>query len=347
LAPLLPVEEGYVSQEAHDQTERLNGIYPASGCYEIGSTTPLWTAPWGFGMEWFVSEDCRYLVVLNIFGDGQQRGGNGPDWGLKFYDYGKEIRTQHVSDLVDFPGLMPLESSDWHMRWFGDSPDSCTIENGEFVFETSTRESYRFELATGAIVHERRVWRSVIRVASALVTAALFAGVVLVGCAVGKPRALVQSVAASRSKAEPHEHSFDHWLRYRIRTLFALTFVVAAACFATQRWPHVVVFLSPVLAALLVTRATWRLHRRQVSANTTRRRSLVAFGIVLASLLWLGCYVLSAGPVGRMVHWLEAPYDVRMAIGLTFYRPLFWASRFPEFNDCGPVRWYFAAWEGR
>lgn len=343
LAPLLPADDCYVLQEEHDQTERLNNMYPASGCYEVGSTTPLWTAPWGFGIEWFISEDCRYLVALNIFGDGQQRGGSGPDWGLKFYDSGKEIRTHHVSALVDFPALMPLESSDWHNRWFGDSEDSCTIESGQFIFETSTHEYYCFDLATGAIVHEWRMWRAAVKVSAALLTIAIFACVVLVTRErSGNASGLVQGISASQSTVEPPSRATNHRLRYRMRTLFVLTFIVAALCVATQRWPHVVVLLAFIVAAILLTRASLRLRRSQKFKSLIHRRLLIALSLSVAGLAWFGCYILSAGPVVQLINWLDVPDDVRMAIGLTFYRPLSWAP-----DDFWPLKWYFSAWHGR
>lgn len=293
-----------------------------------------------------MSQDCRYLVVLNEFGDGRYQCGGDLDWGLKFYDFGKEIRSYNVAALVDFPALMPETSADWHIRWFGEEEDSCKIEGSHFFFETSTHEYYRFDLATGEILEQRRPWRGVARIASALLAIATFAMVAFARAKTPGSRMLQSIEGRTAELIVRPSRPILHRIRFRMRTLFALIFVVAAVCFTTQRWPHVVLFLSSLFAAVLVTRGTWRFHRGHTSTSTNRRRCLAAFGIVLASLLWLGCYVLSAAPASRMLYTLRAPDDVRVAIGLTFYRPFVWASRFPAFYRCEPVRWYFEAWEG-
>lgn len=45
IAPIVSLEESCLSKEDYERAVKLNSIYPASGCYEVGSTTPLWTVP--------------------------------------------------------------------------------------------------------------------------------------------------------------------------------------------------------------------------------------------------------------------------------------------------------------
>jgi hypothetical protein len=53
-------------------------------------------------------------------------------------------------------------------------------------------------------------------------------------------------------------------------------------------------------------------------------------------------YVLSTSPMMALADSLHAPDDVRMAIGLTVYRPLLWWG--DAFDTVPFLRWYDRAW---
>lgn len=348
LAPVRPVEEGNVTEEEHNRTVMLKNRYPASGCYEIGSTTPLWTAPWDGRECWSVSDDCRHLVRWNVFGDGGYGRGGELTWGLRFYDHGREIKSYDVAELMDFPSLMPETSSDWHYDWIGDTDDNCTIQDGQFVFHTSTHERYRFDLATGAIVEQFRMWRALSRMAIAMVFVAVSGVAVMM---VGKRKRAVagqettEFFTESSRKASVHRSAW--FFSYSLRTLLLVTTAVAILCVTVPRWPHVVLLFSAVSIAIFLTRIASRYRR---SSRSVRRSSWRRLGFVLraaaAGLAWCAVYVLSVAPVLYLVDWLRAPDDVRMAIILTIYRPLHWISLHTSNGIFSPLEWYFRAWRG-
>lgn len=346
LAPLRPIEEGNVTEEEHNRTSRLNTKYPASGCYEIGSTTPLWTAPWDDRDGWSVSDDCRYLVRWNVFGDGGYRRGGERTWGLKFYDYGKEIKSHDVAELMDFPSLMPFTSSDWHYDWIGDIHDNCNIQGGQFLFHTSTHERYRFDLATGEIVEQFRMWRKLSRMATAMVFVAVG------GVAVMMVRKRKRAVAGqetneflAESSRQAAVHHSTRSIRYSVRTLLLITTVVAVLCVTVPRWPHLVLFFSVVSIAIFLTRVASRYRR---SSRLVRGSKWPRIGFTwraaVTVLAWCAVYVLSVGPVIGLADWLRAPVDVRMAIILTIYRPLYWISVHTSHNVFSALEWYFRSW---
>jgi hypothetical protein len=339
-------DEGRIAALPDGQNVDLREAFRASGCYEIGSNTPLWTAPWDNTDGWIVSDDCRYLVRWNVFGDGKYGRGGDLNWGLKFYDNGREIKNYDVAELVDYPSLMPETSSDWHYMWIGDSEDSCTIEGGQFIVETSTHERYRFDLGTGAIVQERRVWRHVARAGIALFTT------VVVGLAVfiirrQKRTSLIQSTVdyLPQNSERSSNHSSKRIFSFSLRTLLLVTSAVAVLCLVVPRWPHIVLLLSTVLIALLCTRAMWRFRRTcNDGGGSGHRRVGFVVRAFATGLSWCCCYVLSVAPVLTLVEWLQAPSDVRMAIILTVYRPLVWISKYVSLDGMLPLDWYFNAW---
>lgn len=87
----------------------LRGTFPFSGLYQVGSIVPIWTVDW-YGEHRLVrlSDDARYVVLINRFGGGGDRFHSSPSWGIRFFDQGKQIANYDVQDLVDFPSLMPF-----------------------------------------------------------------------------------------------------------------------------------------------------------------------------------------------------------------------------------------------
>jgi hypothetical protein len=327
----------------------LRTTFPASGCYESGTTTPLWTAPYEDYEIWVVSDDCRYLVRCNRAG---------PDcydsfpesstiWGLKFYDRGQEIKSYDFTQLVDFPSLMPDSyASEFRYDWIGDDSENLTIRDGQLYFQTSTHERYRFNVATGAIVDQFRMWRTLTNAGIALF---LMAGV---GVAVlmfrkRKRAAAVQGTADCLPKTSQQASACHsaRFLSYSLRTLLLVTTAVAVLCVTVPRWPHVVLLVSAVLIAFLLTRAASRYRRSsRFARGSALRRTGFALRTAAAGLAWCCCYVLSAAPVLSLADWLRAPDDVRMAIILTIYRPLFWISVYISRDVFSPLEWYFKAW---
>lgn len=336
LAPIQSAADQSVTQEERDRTLKLNSMYPASGCYWIGSTTPLWTAPWDDRDHWIVSDDNRYLIRLNIFGDGDFNsrtvGKRELSWGLKFYDRGEEIKSYDVAELLDFPSLMAFTSWDWHYQWFGDA--TPTIQDGQFVFQTSTHDYYRFDPATGAIVHEFRMWRKLIRAGTVLFAMTLV-GVTFFIVRRRKKVTVAQQTAdglLELSHYYPPQLSTRRY-RYSLKTLLLVTTAIAITCLTLPRWPRVSLFVTALFVAITLTRAASRYTRRtSVSQLSGRRRGLI-IRVAVACLAWVGCYILSVAPVTSLLRWLDAPQDVRMAVQLTVYRPFTWLSQFDSLRQ--------------
>lgn len=346
LVPVELIEKEYVTEEEYNCTVLLNNMYRASGCYEIGSTTPLWTAPWDSRDRWVVSDDCRYLVRWNVFGDGKFGAGGDMSWGLKFYDRGKEIKCYNASELVDFPSLMPFTSGDWHFAWIGDYDDNLIIRNGMFVSRTSTHEQYVFNVSTGKIVEQFRLWRMLTRVGAAFVV--LFAFGVAVRITRKRRTASTNPPTAICSPQTPQPIAIRQSRRlfsFSLRTLLLLIALVAVLCLAVPRWPHVILLFAAVLIAVYAKHSAIRYRSvGQVARIRGQRRAGFGIRVAVAILAWCCCYFLSVAPVLRFVEWVHAPDDVRMAIILTVYRPLVWISSCTSTNIFWPLEWYSRAW---
>jgi hypothetical protein len=349
LAPLPAAEdEGRMAILPDGKIVDLRETFPASGCYPIGSTKPLWTAPWEDIDGWTVSDDCRYLVRWNRFGDGGygREDGGALSWGLKFYDRGKEIKTYGVAELVDFPSLMPYTSSDYHFDWLGgDDDDSLIIQDGHFLLHTSTHERYAFDVTTGEIVEQFRLWRLVTRIGVVLALAAV--GFV-VFAARGWRRARLQSSPATNQQPVAVEIAAARPPRiasYSLRALLIATTVIAILCAVGRKWPHVDVLIISVALAAALTIATIRGWRQRSQPSNRFNSRLMKSGLSMVTLLaWLWCYLLSVAPVVATLDWLDAPQDVKMAFLLTVYRPLIWVNVLSPLDSWPLVEWYFAGW---
>jgi hypothetical protein len=344
------VEDGdEIDTLPNGQAVALRKTFPATGCYEIGSTAPLWTAPWEDYEIWIVSDDCRYLVRCNRKGPGsyQKLRGGEFSWGLKFYDRGKETKSYDFVQLVDYPSLMPDSwASDFRYDWIGGDQHDLAIRDGVFNFQTTTHERYSFDMATGEIVEQHRMWRTTARVAA--VSFALL-GILATGLVIPRMRRAVVT--------DSNEHNLQPELppsqvrrsakfgSFSLRTLLLLTTAVALLCCLVPRWPHIALLVSAVLIAVLLTRAAirYRATSQQIGSRG-RRRAKFRILAVAAGLAWFGFYILTAAPVLSFVEWLDAPADVQMAVIMTVYRPLVWIHIYPSLYMFFPLKWYFRAW---
>ncbi len=346
LSPVPPgIDAGRTAKLPDGREVNLRKTFPASGYYEIGSATPIWTAPWNGRDGWTVSNDGRFLVRWNIFGDGNYSHSGALSWGLKLYDHGKEIKSYDVAELVDYPALMPNTTSDWHLQWIGDGDDNPTMRNNEFLFTTATHESYRFDLTTGEIVGQFRMWRTLTRIAIVLIAIIIAAATIVVVRWRRNPKTRGPfSIELPTTSHETAAQRSEPLFSYNLRTLLATTTGVAVLCLMIPRWPHIALLSSAILAAAVLTRVSFRYQRADRSA-LSRRRRMVGSGIrwVAAGLAFLCCYVLSVGPVLSLLDWLQAPHDVRMAVALTIYRPIYWITLISP-NVLSPLDWYFNAW---
>lgn len=312
LSPVTPDEdEGKIAKLPDGREVNLRETFPATGYYEIGSTTPIWTAPWSGEDGWSVSDDGQFLVRWHYRAKGAFDGWEGDlSWLLKFYDRGKEIKSYNAAELIDYPRLLPFDNG---YHFFGDTEDNLTINGDEFILDTSTHESYRFDIRTAEVVEQFRMWRMV-----AMITWCVIVASILWKIAIRLRR-------GTTSKASPEieipsaslRRRFQDFIRkpgYSLRSLLFATTAIALSCFVLPRWPKSWPLILIAGIAVYVTRATMRYQRN------------VGFGwrSILAGLGWLSAYVLSLGPVAVFLRGLEVPEDVFFAILLNLYRPLIW-----------------------
>lgn len=153
------------------ESANLRKVFPASGCYRVGSKVPQWTVDW-FDYVCRISDNGNFLVRCNLFGDGDYGTTGQLSWGVKFYRAGREIKSYNVDELVAFPFLMPYTTSGWHYMWIDDeSEDNLQIRGNTFTLRTSTGESYKYDIRTGELIESFRLWPTVLQVAWALLPA--------------------------------------------------------------------------------------------------------------------------------------------------------------------------------
>jgi len=295
------------------QQVRLRDAFPSSGLYEIGSNSSIWDVDW-YGYYVVISDDGRYLVRVNSYGSGRYPGGP-LSWGIKFYDRGIEIKNHNVADLIDYPSLMEGTSSGWHLLWTDDNAPEET-KGTLFHLTTSTHASYNFDITTGEILEEHRLWRQVVRFGLvALILAVISGGALLlyrIRCADTR-RAFAESEVVIAD--ESSKRSFS------LRTLFLVTTLVAALCWI----PHIMSFLISVGFVSYVTRRRYWRKSKLAHGRRARLRSFVRWGV--ACFAWLLCYLLSFGPFFFLSAYFEFPHDVHAAIAQVLYAPFFWAER--------------------
>lgn len=300
----------------------LRETFPSSGLYEIDSTVPIWTVNW-YGENGLtkLSPDGRFVVRVNEWGGGYYGEDVTPRWGIRFYDQGVQIKNYNVVDLVDYPSLMEFTSSDWHFLWIAHSAYSSEIDNGFYALETSTRERYRFDVETGEIVEEHRVWRHVARggVASLAVIMLSCAGLIFWHFRVQRAKwdkpTLPQKACDEPARA-------NSTFSYRLRTLFLLT-TGAAIAFA---FPHIAVLLSGLTLAVFSTRGLLG-HRRRVPSSTTRGSATLwqSLWSSLTLLSWILVYALCYAPVRGLAFHFGCRHDVVSVLDIVVFAPIRWS----------------------
>lgn len=318
-------DEGNACTLPNGKQVNLRSTFPASGLYRIGSTRPLWDVNWYGEKGWlYLSPKGRWLVRVNRFGDGGYPRNESLDWGIRFYDSGKQINNHNVRDLVDYPSLMSQTSMDWHLIWVHESDDP-ELRDGFFWLKTSTRATFRFDIATGEIVEEHRFWRHVARISIAtLIT------VCLVICFLVYRRCKRVScqpvVRPAPQKATEESAEAPKRFTFRLRTLFVI--VTVAAVFsrilsmdimrAAVRWiPGIVIFTAAIVIAVLLTK------RLSKSRQCGWRRAGLRSSVFLA---WVMVYILSIGPFIAVTRYYQCQDDIRWAFFQTVYAPVYYSQ---------------------
>lgn len=315
LSPVLLAEDtGNDCVLPNGEKVKLRERFPSSGLYESGSTTPVWAVDW-YELEYGpvrISADGRYVVRVNHFGGGGWGEGVKLRWGIKFYDAGREIRSYDVAELVDYPSLMPLVTCDWHLLWIDRDTFPAEICDGSFVLNTSTHEGYRFDVTTGEIVEEFRLWRTAAGVGIASLIVFGTSGGFLVwrwrkrrASSTAHPRA--SSDTAGGLAGKPRRWSFS------IRSLFIAQAVAAVLCVLACTVPHIAVLLLATTLAISFTRLLIRAHRAAPWTVLGGSRRWGRAGLwLIACTSWFVFYALTCAPVWGFTMRLHWPHDVRM-----------------------------------
>ena len=156
LATNTPINEDWGFFMTPEMTSDLRRRYPASGMYlNNGSTNPLWTIDWySFSID--VSMDGEHIV----------RHGPWPGRGeyeteaVSFFQRDHLLKTYRISDLVDFPALLPRSVS--HFMWEKDGRLDGYCEQGLYVVTTLHGETYWIDPDSGEILYTRRLPRIVL-----------------------------------------------------------------------------------------------------------------------------------------------------------------------------------------
>jgi hypothetical protein len=319
---------------------KLRETFSSSGLYALGSTTPIWKVDW-YGEQGLVrlSADGRYLVRVNRFGDGGYPR-KALSWGVKFYDQGVEIASHNVRNLVDHPSLMPLTTGDWHLLWIDDSVYDSEIRGSFFDLATSTHEWYRFDVTTGRIVQEYRLWRHVRRwgIAAALVAAAI--GTLFFYRFRKRVRNITPKVPPPPNCLQEQTKP-ARWQTYSLRSLMIVVTAVGISCVV----PHISVLLLGMVAVLLSTRHLVRTRRRFAGPPKSwavKRRLAVLWMGALAS--WLLLYALSMAPAMAFVAYWHWPHDFRIAFAKVVYGPVWWLLMNTPIGTWRVIELYFEAW---
>jgi hypothetical protein len=180
-----------------------NHGYPSNGLYlNDGSKTPLWTVDW-IGRAYLPADGVH---VVKHGGWSSQFAGYNTE-AITFFANGKPIKSYRVSDLIDFPSLLPHTIShyvwdEWGLaRYEGQSNTPVLFVNDvegyysrSVIFnelahtmslKTLQGDSFVFDLNTGDIVEARRPVRRIVLVA---LTIGLLAYCIYVLRAAKRPR---------------------------------------------------------------------------------------------------------------------------------------------------------------
>lgn len=317
----------------------LRETFPVSGLYANRTTTPIWAVNW-YARPWELklSKDFRYLARINEFGDGGfGRPGRKLSRGIKFYDAGVEIATHDVEDLVDYPSLMPLTTSDWHLMWYADfkliEPDS-----GELFCDvrTSTRDRFRFDARTGELLKDRRFWRNVFRGGIVAASLAGLAGICFVVRRVMAPR---RSVAAGPLIPDTN-------LTFSLRSLL-LAVTIVGLCLGGARFaPRSMILLSGLTVCGVLSTALYRTRKRAPWSRISHRAKRRRIGLWIATLgSWLWSYLIFF-PAFQATLFMLLPFswDVRVVTLYLVYAPVLWLHQNYHLFSWAPIDWYLSEW---
>ncbi len=317
----------------------LREDFPASGLYKLGSFTPIWTLDWrDLEREVKLSQNGRYLVRLNSHGGGASLGTRRCEWGVKFYDNGREIASHHVGDLVDYQILMPWGSNFGDSRWLDDRGFKSEIKDELFDLSTTTHERYLFDVTTGRIVRESRLWKKLFRgVGIGLPILAIVGGLMAY-----RWRRRILSLVDRACLPSPHDniprparHS------YNLRSLLIAVTVVPLFIWILYSSPHAAICFCLLSAAFYSSFQLIKIHRQARHQKIRKRwkRFTVLAAVTLA--LWLFVYVLSLVPVLHFADYVGMPVDVRMAVLRVPYAPVLWLFENSRLLSWWPLSAYY------
>jgi hypothetical protein len=154
------IAPGTVEEEARHWNEEtaagireIRRVYTRSGMYRNdGSTEPLWTVDWYAGVD--LTSDGVHLIRRGTWARLRRDETPDLDWeAVSFFANGRLLRTYKVGDLVDDPGRVKRTVS--HYMW--DQEGRVGVEF-EYTITTLDGNRFVFDVRTGEITSESRVW---------------------------------------------------------------------------------------------------------------------------------------------------------------------------------------------
>jgi len=323
------------------QTVHLRSVFPQSGLYAVGSNAPIWTIDWHDGFC-FLSPNTRYLVRVRDFGDFDHPNDEDSGWAIKFYTDGKLTKQYGVDELLDYPSLLPY----WYRSILRDDyvDGDLEIRDGIFALHTFTHERYLFDITTGEVVEEFRLWKTTSRyVIGVLVVAAVAISYLLIQRV--RKRNLPAGEEPVLRPKKGVRGSQKGLFSFSLRSMLLVTTVVAILCFVFSVAPHVAVLLTCFLTSIVFTIVTLRI-RHHLDLRPTNLR-MVLFNwmpVTLTLASWFSCYALSLAPTMGVLQALDAPHDVRMVVARVPYAPVYFILTSTSLETNKTVENYFGDW---
>jgi len=341
LSPVPISEDAIVFSELpNGRSVHLRSTFPTSGLYETDGSTPVWTVDWHDG-SCVLSSDSNYLVRIRDFGDLNHPNDENSGWAIRFYSFGKLIKQYDVDELVDYPSLLPY----WYHSILRDDhmDGDLEIRNRIFTLHTFTHERYLFDITTGEVVEEFRLWKTTSRyVLGVLVLVTATISYLLIQRV--RKRKMPdgeESLRSNKSVRGGHKGIFS----FSLRSIILFTTLVAILCFVLSVAPHAAVLLACLLISIMLTIAILRI-RRNLDLRPTNFR-MVFFHWMLVTLTltsWFSCYALSLAPTMSALQALGAPYDVRMVVARIPYAPVYFILTSTSLKTNKTVEDYFGDW---
>jgi hypothetical protein len=327
----------------------LKDRYSRSGLYDATSNELLWTIDWFVG-PCFLSEDGESLVQCNRNGDGDYGRGGSLDWGVRFFHSGKLIKEYGVADLVDYPSLMPYHQGKAYVWIDPDRHDNPRIQDGFLLLYTSTHEAYEFDIATGQIVDEFRLWRT-LAWAFVIVTFAL--ATIVVGHMIRRRRGALpglkniedQTAAQDNRICRSKVNTFTITrFSFGLRSLFWAMTLIAFSCPIIVYLPHIAILFTTAgfTFVFFFTKRFAAVLNGQCFGHTSIRLKIAHWTLTL--LAAFSTYACSMPPIMALLQKLDAPQDVQQVILQTVYWPLYMLLLHTSFWDLNAVSWYAARW---